>query len=113
MNSNKDIEQASEAIGSLLDFPADYPKIRVVGHIINTMTQSDRKCFVSDDDSHWYCIPVSLKREFFRMSDEMAKDPPFSDLIFEQFDEKFSSMRLNMHISNYSFIDMEEVEHGN
>jgi hypothetical protein len=68
-----------------------------------------RHCFVVDDSAHWYCIPLDEKNQFNRMVEEMGKEPPFSDLIFEQFDEKFQKYRLNMHISNYSFVDAQEI----
>ena len=83
-----------------------------------------RKCFVSDNSSHWYCILVELKNTFFFLIEEHEKlykqiinlhDERFSqvsDKIDENedmFESLFGGSRLNMHISNYSFENLEEI----
>ena len=57
-----------------------------------------KMCFVSDDDAHWYCIPVDDKELFYQWLD--GDD--------ENFD--FNECRLNMHISNYCFENFSEIK---
>lgn len=62
-----------------------------------------RYCFQSDEDGHWYMIPIE-KRKLF---DELLYDE--NDLECEKFSNEFDKMRLSMHVSNYSFIDVNEL----
>ena len=59
---------------------------------------SGRMCFASDESGHVYCIPVELKEEF----SEWAEGD-------ENWD-RFNEYRLNMHYTNYSFENVEEIK---
>jgi len=83
-----------------------------------------RKCFVQDNDSHWYCILLELKNSFnisLQQHEELlsklliSQDDEFNKLNHELdeneslFEQLFRNNRLNMHISNYSFENLEEI----
>lgn len=63
----------------------------------------ERWCFLNDEAGHWYLIPVKKKLIFEKMlSDENDEDG-------EKFNDKFSENILNMHISNYGFLEPKEI----
>ena len=61
----------------------------------------DRKCFETDESGHWYLIPTIEKELFDRLlhDDDETK-----------FEDAFENTRLNMHISNYSFVDCKQID---
>ena len=59
----------------------------------------ERQCFVTDECGHWYLIDVKDMELF----NEMLADKDDEDC--EKFDDRFTKNLLQMHISNYSFID--------
>ncbi len=59
----------------------------------------ERMCFVNDDDGHWYLIPAKDKDKF-----DTAMEEYDDDLI----NNDFGGMRLNRHISFYTFTDPKE-----
>jgi hypothetical protein len=64
-----------------------------------------RMCIEHDESGHDYVIPVRLKDDFERWSLLLDdSDPEWSRL-----SDVFEPMRLNMHISNHSFIDFREI----
>jgi hypothetical protein len=63
---------------------------------------AERQMLVSDEDCHWYCIPVRLAKLF----DELENKEDDCD----SFNETFEEYRLNMHPSCYSFVDFKEIE---
>jgi len=63
----------------------------------------ERHCFKCDEDGHWYLIKVEEKKRF----DKLLYD---EDDEYEQFEEAFGNNRLDMHISNYSFIDCKRID---
>lgn len=63
-----------------------------------------RMCLVQDDASHWYCIPAKLKSKFNELLVEIERDG-----YSVEHDELFDDKRLNMHPSNYTFVDLQEV----
>jgi hypothetical protein len=56
-------------------------------------------CFEQDESGHWYSIPVDKKKDF----ESWAYDEDYDG-------EDFEECRLNMHISNYQFEYLEEIE---
>lgn len=60
-------------------------------------------CFEVDEDSNWYCIPINMRDKFNELLYE-------TDDNYEEFNNTFSSMMLNMDISNYSFENLKEIE---
>ena len=70
-----------------------------------------RKCFLSDNDGHYYAVEVDRKGFFTDLLDACYMlDEDESTENQEQFEEEFGSDRLNMHISNYSFDDLQEMD---
>lgn len=67
------------------------------------MSSKPRMCFVQDDDSHWYCILADRKADFEDMAAEVSED------VDNNFDVEFGEYRLEMHPSNYSFVDLKEI----
>ena len=65
------------------------------------MTKDKRYCFENDEDGHWYLIPTCNKELFDRLLYRDEDETKFTDA--------FGNTRLNMHISNYSFIDIKEI----
>jgi len=62
----------------------------------------ERQCFECDEDGHWYLIPIASKKLFDKLlygEDDETK-----------FINTFDKMRLNMHISNYTFLDCQEIK---
>jgi hypothetical protein len=56
-----------------------------------------------DDDSHWYAIPADKTPAFTHWVDS------FNDSAEGDFSEgDFNQYRLNMHPSNYTFMDLQE-----
>jgi hypothetical protein len=66
----------------------------------------EKYCFERDEEGHWYCVPLNKKELFneilYSENDEEC----------EKFNDIFDSMRLSMHISNYSFVDPDEISKG-
>ena len=70
-----------------------------------------RKCFMADDDGHWYAIPVD-RRGFFAILLDKSLDEDDEDLMYEaqdSFNKNFGADRLDMDISNYSFDNLEDI----
>ena len=61
----------------------------------------DRQCFETDEDGHWYLIPTTDRELFNRFLNDDDET---------KFEDAFSDMRLNMHISNYSFVDCKQID---
>ena len=59
--------------------------------------EKERQCFECDEDGHWYLIPVINKELFDKLLYKEDDETKFIDA--------FDEMRLNMHISNYTFLD--------
>lgn len=84
-----------------------------------------RKCFVQDNDNHWYCILIELRKSFYNSLEQherllsnllSSKDEDF-DKINDELDENedwfeklFTKDRINMSISSYSFENLEEIK---
>lgn len=84
-----------------------------------------RKCFVQDNNAHWYSIFIELKPIFYNLNERHQKlldilfslqDNENSDNINIELDKSekifeslFGKYKLNMHISNYSFENLEEI----
>jgi len=71
-----------------------------------------RKCFLQDNDSHWYAVEVDQKGFFNTLMDRTARYDEDDDKYWEaldEFEEKFSGDMLDMHVSNYSFENLEEM----
>lgn len=81
-------------------------------------------CFVQDNDSHWYCILVKDKEQFYSLLEEYTKlmdeliyltDKNFIEVSHKLdkneriFMKLFSKDKLDMSISNYSFENVEEI----
>lgn len=71
-----------------------------------------RKCFLSDGD-HWYSIDMDRKG-FFNSLNNFAtmyeeNDEKYWEAV-DRFEEEFGSNRLSMHLSNYSFDDLQEMD---
>ena len=60
-----------------------------------------RKCFLSDDDGHWFAVDVDRKGFFNLCVDNEDWDA---------LEEEFGTDELNMHVSNYSFENLEEID---
>lgn len=58
-----------------------------------------RFIFVQDSSSHWYKIPVQMIDEFCELAED---DDGWQDEKWL----KFENMKLNHHISSYSFTDV-------
>lgn len=71
------------------------------------MTDQKRMCLIQDDSSHWYCIPAELKKRFDLLLPEIEREG-----YSVEFDNLFDGMRLAMHPSNYSFVDLQEIPDG-
>lgn len=61
----------------------------------------ERECFVCDEDGHWYQIPVAKKELFEKLLYDEEDETKFID--------EFETSGLNMHISNYSFLDCQAI----
>ena len=59
--------------------------------------------FISDDSGHTYAIPADKREAFERWVDSFndSAEGDYSEGDFEQY-------RINMHASNYTFIDLQE-----
>lgn len=84
-----------------------------------------KKCFVQDNDGHWYCIQINHKECFYFILDEaMRLENDLSDTTTDEEFERvsyyldnnenlflnlFDDCRLNMGVSNYSFENLEEI----
>ena len=69
-----------------------------------------RQVLRSDDSGHEYCIPLSVSDEFDSMMEQM-EEGDYEDLeLVDKFCRKFDQYRLNMHIHNYSFVDLQEID---
>jgi hypothetical protein len=64
-----------------------------------------RKCFLTDDSGHWYAVPVDSKGFFNFLCDQSDEEEDW-----EEFEDNFGDMRLDRHISSYSFNDLQEDE---
>ena len=62
----------------------------------------DRYIFVQDDSCHWYCIKEQDRKEFEEWVDS------FNNYKVEWKGKEFDGNRLGMHISNYTFTDLQE-----
>ena len=62
----------------------------------------ERFCFQNDEDGHWYQIPVSKKELFEQLL--------YEDDEYTKFNNEFGTSMLSMHISNYSFVDVKELD---
>lgn len=60
-----------------------------------------RKCFLADEDGHWFSVDVDRKGFFNTLVDNED---------WETLEEEFGSDELSMHISNYSFENLEEID---
>ena len=75
--------------------------------------RAQRQVFEQDEDSHWYCIPLSMKELFHELLCGIPNVPLKSIESYDQsevFNDKFGPYRLPGGISNYSFTDMQEIE---
>ena len=69
---------------------------------------TEKLCFVTDNDGHWYKIPVSKREDFHEWVEyiESYIDPEDS----QDFDfDKYDSYRC-MHPTNYMFNDIEVLK---
>ena len=57
-------------------------------------------CLVQDDSSHWYAVPVHLKKEFEIWADQ--EDDDVSSIDFDEY-------RLGCHLSCYCFENFELI----
>jgi len=67
---------------------------------------NDRFFFDSDDDGHWYIVPVELKSVFYDLMEKSESSKPGSDEwndACDQINEKFGEHRIDGWPSNYSF----------
>lgn len=62
----------------------------------NDALERQRYCFEKDNDGHTYLIPFDMKDKFHGLLYGEDEDT---------FIKEFDHMRINMHFSNYSFID--------
>ena len=70
----------------------------------------NRFCLVQDESCHWYCIPVEKKKLFNQLCIAMD-DIEVSEKVYKQWDKAgFDKCRLDMHPSNYSFVDLQEIK---
>jgi len=66
--------------------------------------EPERQCFESDEDGHWYLIKEKDRKLFDKLLEADYED------YTGKFEEKFDGKRLNMHLSNYTFIDCKEAK---
>ena len=57
---------------------------------------------MQDESCHWYCIPADKKCLFNRWIQAMENDDDYSG-------ESFDEYRLNMHVSNYCFKNVQAM----
>jgi hypothetical protein len=69
------------------------------------MSQPQKFCFVKDDDSHLYLIPLDLKSKF----DELCSLAYETDE-FDDFESLFKKYMKGTGLSNFSFENPEEIE---
>lgn len=65
----------------------------------------ERLMFVKDDSCHWYVIPASKREQFVAWEDSFNDEESMEEYEGESFDD----CRLSMHVSNYTFTDLQEV----
>jgi hypothetical protein len=63
-----------------------------------------RKCFIADDDGHWFAIDTDRRGFFNDLLDQSIEDNDY-----EQFEEEFGGDQVGHHISWYSFENLEEI----
>jgi len=63
-----------------------------------------RKCFMEDGDGHVFSVDVD-RRGFFTNLIEWS----YANDDFEKFEDEFGADQLSMHISRYSFENLEEI----
>lgn len=66
-----------------------------------TGTVNEKYCFIQDNDSHWYCIPIGFRRKFYLWAYEEADEEIF---------ENFEKYRLQKHPSAYCFENLREIK---
>jgi hypothetical protein len=64
-----------------------------------------RFCFVSDNDSHSYIIPLEMRQEFSDLLEDSEKQDDY-----DLFNIRFDKYRCNMHPNWYSFTDPKEID---
>lgn len=64
-----------------------------------------RFCFVKDEDSHLYLLPLELKDKFEKVCEESYQSDEF-----DEFENLFSQYRQGSNISSFSFSDPKEIE---
>ena len=65
--------------------------------------EKQRHCIETDENSNEYCIPVEMQDIFNKMLNDESDEQGV------KFDAKFGAFMLNMHVSNYSFVDFKET----
>lgn len=69
------------------------------------MSKSQKFCFVKDEDSHLYLIPLELKSKFVELCEFAYKTDDF-----DEFESLFGKYMKGTSISNFSFENPEEIE---
>lgn len=68
-----------------------------------------KQCLVQDNDAHWYCIPVDLTDSFYTFMVRLGTDDLESVETLALFENVFGKMRLEHHLSCYSFENWERL----
>jgi hypothetical protein len=70
-----------------------------------------RQCFIQDNSGHYYAIPIDCRGYFLELDDQCG-DYDNEDVydVQDEFEAQFGDDRLEMHVSNYSFDDLQEID---
>ena len=98
--TNATTEKAEKKFSKLWAIQGQYQADLAYAEAVETL--GERQCFVEDDDGHWYQIAAKDSKLF---ADLMAKDDDLSE-----FNDTFGDKMLEMHISNYTFLDPKEIK---
>jgi len=60
--------------------------------------EESRECFISDNDGHWYLIPLESRQRFMKLIDNE-----------DGLEDEFDYNRTIYHISQYSFTNSEAI----
>lgn len=72
-----------------------------------------RMFFDTDDDGHWYCLPLEKRSEFIKALEDISLSEFYSNEYWEkseEFTNQFDEYRLELSPMSYSFENIQEIK---